>query len=327
MGSIKDDIIKALILANGEAVSGQQLADKLGISRTAIWKHMQVLQEEGYIFEAVKKKGYVLKAMPNMLTVGEVQTYLESKRFGHTMHVYDSVDSTQIVAHELAQNGAPDGTVVIAEEQLAGKGRMARQWESAKGKGIWMTIIVRPDVPPHMASQFTLVAAVAVTSAMASLCANFVPQIKWPNDILINGKKCTGILTEMLAEADRVQALLVGIGINANHDATDFSEELQHIATSLCIEEGAAINRSALIAKILFYLETYTDLYVKSGFAPIKEMWEKASCTIGQRVEVTTLRETFEGIATGINEDGVLQVKLVTGEIRSIYSGDIKIIN
>lgn len=326
MGSIKDDIIKAFILANGEAVSGQQLADKLDISRTAIWKHIQTLQEDGYVFETVKKKGYCLKSMPNTLTVGEVQTYLESERFGHTMYVYDAVDSTQIVAHDLAKNGAPDGTVVIAEEQLAGKGRMARQWESAKGKGIWMTIIVRPDVLPHMAAQFTLVVAVAVTNAMKSLYKNFEPQIKWPNDILIDGKKCTGILTEMIAETDRVQALLIGIGINANHNASDFSEELQSIATSLCIEEGEAINRSALIAKILFYLEMYADLYVKNGFAPIKEMWEKASCTIGQRVEVTTLREKFEGIASGINDDGVLQVELATGEIRPIYSGDIKII-
>ena len=323
----KDDIIKALLLANGEAVSGQQLADQLGISRTAIWKHMQALQEEGYEFETVKKKGYVLKTLSDMLTAGEVHSYLETQRFGHKMYVFDSVESTQTIAQEMARNGAPDGTVIIAEEQTAGKGRMARPWESTKGKGIWMTVIIRPDVPPHMASQFTLVAAVAVTHAMKSVCSHIVPKIKWPNDLLVHGKKCTGILTEMLAETDRVQALLVGIGINANHTPTDFSDELQSIATSLAIEEQQTINRATLIAKILYYLEQYTDVYVRQGFTPIKQLWEEASCTIGQRVEVTTLRETFEGIAIGINEDGVLQVKLSTDEIRAIYSGDIKIIN
>lgn len=324
---MKDEIIKALLEANGGAVSGQQLADSLGVSRTAIWKHMQALQEEGYEFETVKKKGYVLKATPNLLTASEIQPYLESDRFGHVLHVYDVVDSTQVIANELARNGAPDGTVVIAEEQTSGKGRMARPWESTKGKGIWMTVIIRPDVPPHMAAQFTLVAAVAVTHAMKGLYKNFEPQIKWPNDILINGKKCTGILTEMLAEVDRVQALLIGIGINANHAQKDFSDEIGGIATSLAIEEGEPVNRAALIAYILFCLETYTDLYIKEGFSRLKEMWEESSCTIGQHVEVTTLREVFTGVATGINNEGVLQVKLDSGEIRPIYSGDIRILN
>ena len=200
--------MKALLDANGEAVSGQQLADRLGVSRTAIWKHMQALQEQGFAFETVKKKGYVLKGTPNVLTEQEIQSHLETKRFGRTMHVYDVVDSTQVIAQELARNGAPDGTIVVAEQQNAGKGRMARPWESKKGKGIWMTVIIRPDVPPHMAAQFTLVTAVAVTNAMKSMFKNFKPQIKWPNDLLINGKKCTGILTEMQAEADRVHHLL-----------------------------------------------------------------------------------------------------------------------
>lgn len=327
MSSIKDDIIKALLTANGEAVSGQQLADRLGVSRTAIWKQMQGLQEEGYVFETVKKKGYILKETPEMLTVGEIMTYLKSKRFGQSIYIYDVVESTQVNAHELARQGVPDGTVVIAEDQTAGKGRMARQWQSKKGKGIWMTVIVRPDVPPHMASQFTLVAAVAVIHAMKEMFRHFTPEIKWPNDILINGKKCTGILTEMQAEADRVQALLIGIGLNVNHDTQDFPEEIQPIATSLAMEEGEFINRAELIANVLYYLETYTDQYVREGFSQLKEMWEEASCTIGQCVKVTTLREEFTGIATGINKDGVLQVKVDNGEVRPIYSGDIEIVH
>lgn len=327
MSSTKDDIIKALLLANGEAVSGQQLADQLGMSRTAIWKHMQALQEEGYKFETVKKKGYVLKSMPNLLTAGEIQSFLQTERFGQQIHVFDVVDSTQIIAHEKARNGAKDGTVILAEEQTLGRGRMTRPWESTKNKGVWMTVIIRPDIPPQMASQFTLVAAVAVTKAIKEMSEKLQPEIKWPNDILIRGKKCTGILTEMQSEPDCVQALLVGIGINVNHIEEDFSADIQHIATSLAIEAGEPISRARLIANILHYLEQYSDLYVTQGFAPIKEMWEQSSCTIGKKVEVTTLREVFTGVAIGINEDGVLQVKLATGEVRPIYSGDIKIIN
>ncbi|CAM5206923.1 CCA-adding enzyme [Lysinibacillus sphaericus] len=176
------------------------------------------------------------------------------------------------------------------------------------------------------ASSFTLVVAVAVTMAIKTLYKHVEPAIKWPNDLLINGKKCTGILTEMQAEADLVQALLVGIGINANQLENDFSPDIADIATSLRIAAGEEINRAALVATILQYLEQFTALYVKEGFSSIKALWEQMSCTIGQRIEVTTLRERFEGIASGITDDGVLQLTQNDGTIRTIYSGDIKIL-
>lgn len=324
--SMKDEILRKLLAANGEAVSGQELADELSVSRTAIWKHMQTLQEEGYTFETVKKKGYVLTGIPNSLSPMQIELFLKTERFGRHIHHFDVVDSTQIIAHKLAQEGAPDGTIVIGEEQTAGRGRMARPWESAHGTGIWMTVIVRPDVTPQQASSYTLVVAVAVTKAIKTLYKNVEPAIKWPNDLLINGKKCTGILTEMQAEADCVQALLVGIGINANQVENDFSPEIAEIATSLRLAAGEEINRAALVATILQYLEYYTELFVKEGFARIKTLWEQSSCTIGQRIEVTTLRERFEGIASGITDEGVLQLTQDNGTVRTIYSGDIRII-
>ncbi|MCT6817292.1 MAG: biotin--[acetyl-CoA-carboxylase] ligase, partial [Lysinibacillus fusiformis] len=201
-----------------------------------------------------------------------------------------------------------------------------RPWESVHGSGIWMTVIVRPDVTPQQASSFTLVVAVAVTMAIKTLYSDIEPAIKWPNDLLINGKKCTGILTEMQAEADLVQALLVGIGINANQEAADFSPEIADIATSLRLEAGEEINRAALVALILQYLEQFTELYIEEGFASIKTLWEQLSCTIGQRIEVTTIRERFEGIASGITDDGVLQLTQDDGLVRTIYAGDIKIL-
>lgn len=326
MTSMKDKIVKKLLASNGEAVSGQQLADEFNVSRTAIWKHMKTLQEEGYSFETIKKKGYVLTGVPNTVTAAQIKAELQTEQFGQDIYYYDVVDSTQNIAHRLAQDGAKHGTVVISEEQTAGKGRLMRPWESTRQKGIWLTVILRPDVPPHRAPQFTLVTAVAVVQALQELLVQAKPQIKWPNDVLINGKKCTGILTEMQAESDVIQALLIGIGINVSQSEADFSKELQSIATSLKLEEGIDIDRSKLIATLLHKLEIYTALYVTDGFDQIRKLWEANSCTIGQRLEVTTARETFIGEAIGITNDGVLRVQKDDGEVKEIYTADIKIL-
>lgn len=326
MTSMKDKIVKKLLASNGEAVSGQQLADEFNVSRTAIWKHMKTLQEEGYSFETIKKKGYVLTGVPNTVTAAQIKAELQTEQFGQDIYYYDVVDSTQNIAHRLAQDGAKHGTVVISEEQTAGKGRLMRPWESTRQKGIWLTVILRPDVPPHRAPQFTLVTAVAVVQALQELLVQAKPQIKWPNDVLINGKKCTGILTEMQAESDVIQALLIGIGINVSQSEADFPKELQSIATSLKLEEGIDIDRSKLIATLLHKLEIYTALYVTDGFDQIRKLWETNSCTIGQRLEVTTARETFIGEAIGITNDGVLRVQKDDGEVKEIYTADIKIL-
>ncbi|MFC7685104.1 biotin--[acetyl-CoA-carboxylase] ligase [Ureibacillus sp. GCM10028918] len=323
--SMKDKILKRFLLALGEPISGQHLAEELGISRTAVWKHLQSLQEEGYAFDTIKKKGYLLVSKPDRVDAASIASTLSTERFGQTIHYFEECGSTQTIAHELARNGALDGTVVIAETQTDGKGRMSRPWESTKGKGIWMTVIIKPDVLPHQAPQFTLVAAVSIVNAMKSLYSNFTPVIKWPNDILINGLKCTGILTEMIAEMDRVQALLIGIGINVNQQPSDFPHALHSIATSLSIEEEKTLNRSQLVATILNYLENYSDLYIAEGFGPIKKLWEEASGTIGKQIKATTLTEVIRGKAIGITESGVLEIQLDDGEIRSIYSADIEL--
>ncbi|MFJ8235200.1 biotin--[acetyl-CoA-carboxylase] ligase [Ureibacillus sp. NPDC094379] len=323
--TMKDKILERFLLAGDEPLSGQQLADDFGISRTAIWKHLQSLQEEGYEFETIKKKGYFLIGKPDRVDAARITSFLSTKRYGRSIHYLEEVTSTQVIAHELVRNAAEDGTVVIAETQTSGKGRMARPWESTKGKGIWMTLVIRPNVIPQQAPQFTLVTAVAVVNAMKSLYDHFKPEIKWPNDILINGRKCTGILTEMVAEMDRVEALLIGIGINVNQQMNHFPEELQSIATSLSIEEGKQLDRSELVATILNYMEKYSELYINEGFAPIKKLWETASGTIGKRIKATTLREVIEGQAIGITEQGVLEIQLDNGEIKSVYSADIEV--
>ncbi|MER1999212.1 MAG: biotin--[acetyl-CoA-carboxylase] ligase [Lysinibacillus sp.] len=327
MTTMKEKILQRLLEAKGNAISGQTLADEFEISRTAVWKHMQALEQQGYTIETVKKKGYVLTNTVDRLSAASVAMHLETARYGQSYYHFEELTTTQAIAHEQVRAGAPDGTVIVAEHQTAGKGRMLREWSSSNGKGIWMTLLIRPEIPPHQAPQFTLVAAVAVVNAIKALYPSVDARIKWPNDILINGKKCTGILTEMVAEADRVEAILIGIGINVNQRMEDFPNDLQTIATSLSIVIGEHIDRAVLLAKVLFYMEHYCDIYVKYGFARLKELWEEASITIGHRVRATTLREVIEGTAIGITEFGVLQIKSDKGEIVDVYSADIELLN
>lgn len=330
--STKDEVLRILLEANEQPVSGQCLADKLKISRTAIWKHIQRLQEEGFAIETVKKHGYVLKlASIDVITEAELQSLLQTKYLGRVLYRFDEVDSTQLVAHQLINEDAPHGTVVAAEEQHAGRGRMMREWVSSRKKGLWFTVIIKPDCLPNEAPQFTLIAAVAITSALKSLYPSLNPQIKWPNDILINGKKCTGILTEMVAETDRIRALLIGIGINANQTAEDFPESIENIATSIHMSlqeagEELEVNRVQLLAEVLKYLEHYSELYLKNGFGSIKPLWENASCTLGQVVRATTLREVIVGKAIAITDQGVLQIEREDGTIASVYSADIELV-
>lgn len=324
--NVKSELLKKLLEARGEPVSGQEIADHFGLSRTAIWKYVKELENEGYEIGTVRKKGYYLKAQPDKVNAETVQQYLETDRFGKSIQYYDTCQSTQLLAHDAAQAGAMDGTVIIAEQQTAGKGRLSRPWDSAYGKGIWMSVISRPPLTPQQAPQLTLVAAVSVTRAIESI-TGVRPEIKWPNDILLNGRKVTGILTELQADPDRVKAIIIGIGINANQELTDFPEELHSIATSIQMVTGTEVNRAQLIAKILQYLEMYTDIYVNEGFLPIKHVWESYSITIGKRIRAVMLNETLEGVARGISEDGMLELQLDDGKIRGIYSADIHLTN
>lgn len=324
--TVTHKLAKRLIEAGGEAVSGQQLADEFGISRTSVWKHIKDLEENGYEIVSVKKKGYSLVAIPDTLEPIAIQSLLKTKKIGRTIEYAESCPSTQILAHQLAQEDTPDGTVVLTEEQTAGRGRMARKWDSAFGKGIWMSIVLRPDVPPQRAPQFTLVAAVAVVRAIEEV-TGLKPSIKWPNDILLNGKKCTGILTELQSDADGIKALIIGIGLNVNQAAGDFNEEVQDIATSLKMESGKDVSRQDLVRALLFHIEQYTNLYIEEGFGMLKLMWESYSTTIGRPVRARMSSGTLEGMAEGITDDGVLQLRTPDGKLHGIYSADIEMKN
>lgn len=321
---IRKQLVDAFTNAGGSYLSGQFLAELIGCSRTAVWKHMEELRKDGFQLEAVRRKGYRIVSTPEAITADEIRLGLHTKFIGQNIHYQESVDSTQKVAQHLANENVPEGTVVIAEEQLSGRGRMGRQFHSPKFTGIWMSLILRPNIPLPKAPQLTLLTAVAVVQAIEEQ-TGITPEIKWPNDILLNGKKLTGILTELQAEADRIHSVIIGIGINVNQQLIDFPEELHSIATSLAIEKGKKISRSSLVRTFFEKFEKLYIYYLEEGFYPIKLLWESYAISIGKHIKARTLTSVIEGKALGITEDGVLQIEDDFGEIHHVYSADIEL--
>ncbi|WP_409301346.1 biotin--[acetyl-CoA-carboxylase] ligase [Peribacillus sp. SCS-155] len=321
---VRSKLLQAFTNAGGEFISGQEIAEHIGCSRTAVWKHIENLRNEGYVLEAVRKKGYRIVSAPEKVTANEIMLGLKTHRLGQKIHYQETVDSTQKIAHRLSNEGAPEGTIVIAEEQSLGKGRLTRAWYSPKYTGVWMSLILRPNIPFQQAPQLTLLAAVSVVQAIEEV-TSLLPGIKWPNDILINGRKVTGILTELQAEADRIHSVITGIGINVNQQEQDFPEELNQKASSLFIESGQRISRAELIQQTLVKMETLYDLYLEKGFGPIKLLWESYAVSLGKQIKASTLTETLYGTALGITDEGVLLLEDGKGHVHSIYSADIEI--
>ncbi|MDF1507748.1 biotin--[acetyl-CoA-carboxylase] ligase [Robertmurraya sp. DFI.2.37] len=322
--TLRKKLLDAFTEHEGEFLSGQYLADLMGCSRTAVWKHIEDLRNEGFELEAVRRKGYRIIQKPEHVSANEIRLGLKTMLIGQQIHYKESVDSTQKVAHRLGLENALEGTVVIADEQIGGKGRMDRRWHSPKHTGIWMSVILKPQIPLPMAPQLTLLTAVAVAQAIVEN-TGLEPHIKWPNDLLVHGKKVTGILTELQAEADRIHSVIIGIGINVNQAVTDFPEDLRSVATSLSIEKGEHINRASLIQTIFLKLEKLYLLYLEKGFHPIKLLWESYAISIGKTITARTLTGNITGKALGINEDGVLKIEDENGVIHSIYSADIEL--
>ncbi|MEW4306973.1 biotin--[acetyl-CoA-carboxylase] ligase [Rossellomorea marisflavi] len=321
---IREKLLSALSDSPDDFLSGQALADIAGCSRAAVWKHIEELRKEGFVLEAVRKKGYRIIGSPDSVTANKLKIGLKTKTLGQNIHYEETVGSTQKVAHELAANGAPEGTLVIADEQTDGRGRLMREWHSSKGTGVWMSLILKPLLPPQKAPQFTLIAAVAVVQAIQET-TGLDPQIKWPNDILINGRKATGILTELQAEPDKINSIIIGIGMNVNQTQEHFPDELQSIATSYGMEAGRSLSRSDIVQKVLERMEALYELYMAKGFTPIKLMWESYAVSIGRRITARTINGSIEGYARGITEEGVLQIEDDTGQLHHIYSADIEL--
>lgn len=322
---LKEELLKIFEENEGEFVSGEKISQQLGCSRTAIWKHIEELRKNGYEMESAPRKGYRLIGRPDGIRPHEVKLKLKTTRIGREQTYYDVVESTQTIAHQYVQQGAKEGHVIVADEQTAGKGRLGRKWHSRNGTSISMSIILRPDLPPQKTPQLTLLTAVAVIRAIKQV-TGIDCQIKWPNDVLINGKKIVGILTEMHAEPDVVHSVVIGIGLNVNQRMEEMSDEIKKIATSLANEKGEKIERAAIISSILNEFETLYDLYLEHGFRVIRPLWEAHSISVGTHLYARTAKETIYGYAKGITEDGVLLLEDEKGKTHEIYSADIEIV-
>ena len=322
---MRKTIVELLKKSGDNFVSGENIAGDLGISRTAVWKHIQKLRESGYHILSRERCGYKLKDAPDLLLPSEIQIELNTEIIGKQMEYFPSVDSTNRVAKALAYHGAADGTIVVAEEQTGGKGRLERNFYSPRGKGIWFSIILRPNFLPHDAPKCTLMAAVAVAQAMNRF--NLKPEIKWPNDIMFDGRKLVGILTEITAEIGKITYIVVGLGINVNISRADFPEEIRNVATSLSEMNGGEISRVKFFRAVL---EEFDKLYCKvnaAGFAEVFTLWKKYNITLGKNVRVISAGdggESFIGKAIDLDSEGALQVETASG-LRTVYAGDVSI--
>lgn len=315
-------ILELLRAVGDGSVSGEEIARTIGVSRTAVWKHIHALQNAGYDIVSYPHRGYSLRESPDLLLPQEIKPLLKNRHIGRQILHFDEIASTNNEAKQRARRGARDGLVVVAEAQNAGRGRLSRGWFSPRQKGLWFSVMLRPYFPPQDAPKCTLMAAVAIVRAIRRFGPEVV--IKWPNDILYRGKKLVGILTEMSAEMERINYIVIGAGVNVNIRPEDFPDDLKEIATSLAIIKGEPVPRLALFVEILTALEeVYFDVLL-NGFDETLREWRKYAVTLGQEVSVVGINETFNGTAVDIDEDGALLIDTAEG-YRRVLAGDVSI--
>ena len=322
-------ILKALKENINHYISGEQISNQIGVSRTAIWKHISELRHEGYHIESSSRKGYRLISAPEHLSAAEIQAELNTNCFGKNIIYYDTITSTNNAAKEAAAKGCDEGTVVIADRQTAEKGRLGRSWVSPPNSGIWMSVVLRPEILPVQAQFITILAAIAVGRAIEQI-AGITIGIKWPNDIVINRKKVCGILTEISAEIEQINYIVLGIGVNVNLDKDDFPDDIKHSAASIKSETGSTVSRKKLVVRILENLESlYKNLYKKEFYdnakADLINEYKKYSVTLGNRVKAIYQNKTIEGYAEDITENGELIIRSDNGEQHTILSGEVSV--
>lgn len=311
------EILNALHKFKDGYISGEELAGKLKVSRTAIWNHIEYLRGQGYTIEAHPRLGYRLIEIPDRLFPDEIQRELETKLIGKKVWVYEKITSTNDVASDLAIKGEPEGGVVFAESQAKGRGRLGRSWFSPKHKGLWFSVILRPPLQPVYAPMITIASSIAVAKAIIKYTGQSV-WIKWPNDIYTNDKKVGGILTEMNTELDTIKFVILGIGINVNLKVDDFPEELRDKATSI------SCSRIELVKEILGSLEFYYKMLNEKRWDTIISEWKNLSLVLGKRIKLAQGNKKYEGQALGIDQQGAIILRQDDGIIQRLSSGDVE---
>lgn len=321
---MKTEILKLLRETDGY-VSGQQISEQFGVSRTAVWKVIRQLQDDGYQVEAVRNKGYHIVDSPDVMTKEELASLMKTRWAGRNILYYDVTDSTNLRIKQAGDEGAPHGTLAVADRQTAGRGRRGRTWESPAGSSIYMSILLRPEIAPNKASMLTLVMALSVVEGIQECIGNDRDiQIKWPNDIIINGKKLAGILTEMSSQIDYINHVTVGVGINVN--TTDFPEEIAQTATSLRIECGHTVKRASLIAAVMERLEENYETFLETeDLSGLLDRYNALLVNYDRDVQIIGAKETYQAHAIGIDHTGELIVRREDGSIEKINAGEVSV--
>jgi BirA family transcriptional regulator, biotin operon repressor / biotin---[acetyl-CoA-carboxylase] ligase len=319
MDRIRD--ILAFLREKQDYISGDFISAELGISRTAIWKYMHQLERLGYTLAKLKGRGYKLIKTPDKLYTWEIDRHLNTDFIGRDLTYKEVVDSTNSYAFKLALDGAPEGACVLADSQKAGRGRLNRVWFSPAGENLYLSIILRPHVHPSNIYPITFISSLAVYDTIEAI-TGIKPTLKWPNDLLINGKKICGTLLELSTEADMVRFVVVGIGLDINMKEKEISEEIDQKATSLFIETNNLFERSHVCGILLSNLEKYYLLFKEKGENQACRIWEEKSCIKGKYLEINQMGQSYKGISEGIDNKGALLLN-VDGEIKNIIAGDV----
>lgn len=319
---MKAEILRILKETPGY-VSGQQLCERLGVSRTMVWKAIRQLEKEGCQIQAVRNRGYCLMDQGDVLTEAELKSVLDTEWLGKKLVCFDETDSTNIRARRLAEEGAPHGTLVVAERQTAGRGRRGRNWDSPAGSGIWFSMMLRPEIEPVHASMITLVAGMAVVKGIEEV-TGLKPMIKWPNDAVLNGKKISGILTEMSTEEDSVRYVVVGVGMNINTET--FPEELEGLAASLKTEAGREFRRSLVLGAVCRAFETYFEIFQRDrSMEGLMEEYNRMLVNLDRQVCVLDPKGEYTGTARGIDRQGSLLVEKEDRTVIPVISGEVSV--
>lgn len=315
--------ILALLREKDGYISGQELCNRFSVSRTAVWKAINQLKESGYEIEAVPNKGYRLVGQQDVLNKNEMESRLHTKWAGRELYYYESTDSTNLQVKRLMEEGAPEGVLVVGGEQKQGRGRRGRSWQSPPGTNIYMTLGLRPEFQPDLAPMVTLIDALAVAEAVEQTCG-LQTRIKWPNDVVIGGKKICGILTEMSAETGYIHYVVIGTGINVN--IKEFPEEIRETATSLYLEKGETVLRAPIVAKTMEYFESYYEKFIQTmDLSLLMEDYNKRLVNKDAAVKVLDPQNEFEGTARGIDKKGQLLVERQDGTVETVYAGEVSV--
>jgi BirA family biotin operon repressor/biotin-[acetyl-CoA-carboxylase] ligase len=318
-------VLKLLRREADRHISGQAMSRRLGVSRTAVWKAIETLRQKGFRIDSAAGKGYRLEGGPERMVDIDIEVGLGTRVIGKSIVSFESVNSTIDAASSLAQEGAREGAVVVAESQGGGRGRLGRKWSSPGGVGIWTSIVLRPAIPPRDAPKLTLLVAVAVATVLREQYA-LDAQIKWPNDVVIGGRKICGALTELVAEQDAVRYVITSFGLNVNQTRSKFPADVRDIATSMRIETGRKQDRPEVFRRALRELDRQYADFKDRGGGDLLSRWRELSCTLGRRVKAQLRDERLEGVAVDLDDDGSLILDVGGGVMRTVAYGDVTIL-